>query len=31
VCDALAPFGIELNQTPIRREELAKLTRSRSD
>jgi aerobic carbon-monoxide dehydrogenase large subunit len=27
VCDALAPFGLELNQTPIRREELAKVTR----
>ena len=27
VCDALAPFGIELNETPIRRERLAKLTR----
>jgi carbon-monoxide dehydrogenase large subunit len=27
VCDALAPFGVELNATPIRREALAKVTR----
>jgi aerobic carbon-monoxide dehydrogenase large subunit len=27
VCDALAAFGVEVNATPIRREELAKLTR----
>ena len=29
VCDALAPFGIELNATPIRPEELVRLTRQR--
>ena len=28
VCDALAPFGVEINATPIRREQLAKVTRS---
>jgi carbon-monoxide dehydrogenase large subunit len=27
VCDALAPFGVELNQTPIHTELLAKVTR----
>jgi carbon-monoxide dehydrogenase large subunit len=27
VCDALAAFGVELNETPIRRETLAKVTR----
>jgi len=27
VCDALAPFGVEINQTPIRRQELAKVMR----
>ncbi len=31
VCDALEPFGVELNRTPIRREELAKVTRPRPD
>jgi carbon-monoxide dehydrogenase large subunit len=30
VCDALAPFGVELNETPIRRERLVKVTRTRS-
>jgi len=29
VCDALAPFGIEINATPVRPEEIVRFLRSR--
>src|SRR5262249_53663729 len=30
VCDALAPFGIEINATPLRPEEIVRFLRSRA-